>query len=150
MFDNRQLNLLRLRAELLRRGVSAELLELPAPGASAEESSLVLEATTELAGCDWAPLRESLEGGEVAAVVRLPGFGGLLDWRTQPGLTFAHELAERARVIACLPSRPFLTHSDAGHPALDPGRCPRAARPCDTRRPSVLRAEERPARCPTG
>jgi len=116
----RQLNLLRLRAELVRRGATAEQLELPGLGAGAEESSLVLDATAGLAGCDWAPLRESLERGEVAAVVRLPGFGGLLGWRTQPGLTFAHELAERVRVIACLTSRPFLAHSDAD--GLDPGR----------------------------
>jgi len=118
----RQLNLLRLRAELARRGVTPELLELPGPSARAEETSLVLEATAQLVGCDWAPLRERLEGGEVAAVVRLPGFGGLLDWRTQPGLTFAHELADRVRVIACLTSHPFLAHSDAGDRGLDPGR----------------------------
>ena len=31
---------------------------------------------------------------------------------TQPGVTFARELTDRVRVIACLESRPFLLHSD--------------------------------------
>ncbi|MBU0518718.1 Glu-tRNA(Gln) amidotransferase subunit GatE [bacterium] len=37
---------------------------------------------------------------------------GLLRMTTQPGLTFAHELSERVRVIACLDQLPNLLHTE--------------------------------------
>ncbi len=108
----RQLNLLRIRAELARRGVTAGALPLPDPGKAWETSALVTDATAVLRRSDFAPVRDVLDRGEFAAAVRLPGFGGLLTHRTQPGVTFAGEFAGRARVIACLTARPFLIHSD--------------------------------------
>jgi Glu-tRNA(Gln) amidotransferase subunit E-like FAD-binding protein len=45
--------------------------------------------------------------------VRLPGLAGTLAWPTQPGRTFAHELAGRVRVIAGLDQPPILFHSEA-------------------------------------
>lgn len=108
----RQLNLLRIREELLRRGVSPQLLKAPAAAAPVESSPNVLDATSILGGSDFAPLRDCLDRGEKASAVRLPGFAGLLVHRTQPGLTFANEFADRVRVIACLTSRPFMIHSD--------------------------------------
>jgi len=108
----RQLNLLRARAELQRRGVTAEMLVLPREGAGMEDSPLVLEATAALSRCDYAPLRDCLGRGEAAAAVKLPAFAGLLTRTTQPGITFASELSERVRVIACLTSRPCMIHSD--------------------------------------
>jgi Glu-tRNA(Gln) amidotransferase subunit E-like FAD-binding protein len=54
--------------------------------------------------------------------VRLPGFAGLLGARTQPGRTFAHELSERVRVIACPVHARFLTHSDEPDSPIAAGR----------------------------
>ncbi len=108
----RQLNLLRVRAELLRRGVTTKLLDAPADGDPVESSTNVLDATGILSHSDFAPLRDCFDRGEKVAAVRLPGFAGLLVHRTQPGVTFANEFADRVRVIACLSSRPFMIHSD--------------------------------------
>ncbi len=108
----RQLNLLRVKAELARRGVEAAALALPEAGPAWETSPLVLEATPALKRSDYAPLRDALDRGEMAAALRLPGFGGLWTHRTQPGVTLANEFIDRLRVIACLTSRPFLIHSD--------------------------------------
>ena len=44
--------------------------------------------------------------------VRLPGLAGTLGWPTQPGRTFADELAGRVRVIAGLDQPPILFHSE--------------------------------------
>jgi glutamyl-tRNA(Gln) amidotransferase subunit E len=114
----RQLNLLRVRAELERRGVGAATLALPDRPAPWEVSDLVLDATGILARTGYAPLRQALGRGETACAVRLPGFGGLLGHRTQPGRSFASEIADRIQVIACPAHRPFMTHSDAGDATL--------------------------------
>jgi glutamyl-tRNA(Gln) amidotransferase subunit E len=114
----RQLNLLRIRAELSRRGVTKVTVPEPAPGPPWETSSLVLDATSLLRRSGHQSLRRALERGEVACAVRLPGYGGLLDHGTQPGVTFAHEIADRVRVIACPANRPFLTHSGGGEATL--------------------------------
>jgi glutamyl-tRNA(Gln) amidotransferase subunit E len=108
----RQLNLLRIRAELQRRGVAPRLLDMPAGGLPWEVSGLVLDAGPLLRGAGHGPLQSALDRGDTACAVRLPGFGRLLAWPTQPGLTFAHEVAERVRVIACPVHAPFMTHSD--------------------------------------
>jgi glutamyl-tRNA(Gln) amidotransferase subunit E len=108
----RQLNLLRIREELRRRGVDAGRMDV-AEGASAlEGTDLVLDATTILRRSDYAPLRDAVDAGGRVYAVRLPGFGGLLVHRTQPGVTFASEIVDRVRVIACLVGRPFMLHSD--------------------------------------
>jgi glutamyl-tRNA(Gln) amidotransferase subunit E len=114
----RQLNLLRIRAELSRRGVTRATVPEPAPGLPWETSSLVLDATSLLRRSGHQPLRRALERGGMACAVRLPGYGGLLDHRTQPGVTFAHEIADRVRVIACPSYLPFLTHSGGGEATL--------------------------------
>jgi len=116
----RQLNLLRLRAELQRRGVVRELLDVSAVGWPWEESANVVDAGPALLDCDFAPIRQALERGEKICAVRLPGFGGLLTRRTQPGTSFAREFADRIRVIACPEHRPFLIHSDLTDYGLDP------------------------------
>ncbi len=108
----RQLNLLRIKAELERRGVEQGSLALPAGGHAWEVSPLVVDAGALLRRCDFEPIHHALDQGELVCALKLPGFGGLLTRRTQPGATFAGELADRVRVIACLPSRPFLIHSD--------------------------------------
>jgi glutamyl-tRNA(Gln) amidotransferase subunit E len=116
----RQLNLLRLRAELHRRGVVNELLDIPDVGCPWEESPHVVDAGPTLGDCDFAPIRQALERGERVCAVKLPGFGGLLTRRTQPGISFAREFADRIRVIACPEHRPFMIHSDLTDYGLDP------------------------------
>jgi glutamyl-tRNA(Gln) amidotransferase subunit E len=118
----RQLNLLRVRAELERRGVRPQLLSVADAGLPWEVSQLVVDAGATLRGCDFAPIRQALDRGEKVCAVRLPGFGGLLTHPTQPDVTFAREFADRIRVIACPMHRPFMIHSDIRDYGLDPSQ----------------------------
>jgi glutamyl-tRNA(Gln) amidotransferase subunit E len=134
----RQVNLLRLRDELHRRGLRAE-------GDVRVEAK---DVTGLLASSSLDPLRaESWEwfvrgegrradfelgpGGFRVLAVRLPGVAGTLAWPTQPGRTFADELRGRVRVIAGLDQPPILFHSEAWpeHAAEDLARL-RAAAGC--------------------
>jgi len=123
----RHLELLRIRAELLRRGVTAEMLALPMLDPP-WGSPLCIDARPLLRDADAAPLQAARERGDMVAAVPLPGFAGILAHPTQyEGPTgrvrhrFDHEIAERLRVIACLTARPFMAHSD------DPGAPVRTA-----------------------
>ncbi len=116
----RQVNLLRLRDELHRRGFRT--------------AGDVRIETTDVAGfvgsSSLAPLRQETwdwfvrsqgrrpgfelgQGSFRVLAVRLPGLAGTLAWPTQPGRIFAHELAGRVRVIAGLDQPPILFHSEA-------------------------------------
>ena len=108
----RQLNLLRLRAELHRRGLAATALALPGKGRPWESSPLMADVSGLFDRTRHPAIRVARRQGMTVGAVRLPGFGGLLAHPTQPGLGFAHELRERVRVIACPAHREFLTHSD--------------------------------------
>ncbi|MCA8956215.1 MAG: hypothetical protein KDC87_09075, partial [Planctomycetes bacterium] len=108
----RHLNLLRIRAALRERGITADLLD----------GCLHADLGGLLAGCGFAPIERAARDGSVLRAVRLPGFGTLLGHRTQPGRTFAHEFAERVRVIACLTTRPFLLAEDDDGGALAAAR----------------------------
>ncbi len=108
----RQLNLLRIKHELERRRVAADLLAIPDEGVPWDVSPIAADVTALLAACGHAPLREGLQRGDAVVAVRLPGFAGLLAHRTQPGITFARELADRVRVIACPRHAPFMVHSE--------------------------------------
>ncbi|HEX9690614.1 MAG TPA: Glu-tRNA(Gln) amidotransferase subunit GatE [Gemmatimonadales bacterium] len=113
----RQLNLLRIRAELRRRGITPTMLTLPDNGLPWEVSALVANVTEQFRG-----RRAGVAGGAVGdrvVAVRLPGFAGMLAHPTQPGLAFAHEFAERVRVIACPAHAPFMSHSDGDAGLLD-------------------------------
>jgi len=116
----RQLNLLRIAAELKRRGLTHDMLALPDEGVPWAVSPLSANVRGSLRRCDFPPLRAAIERGDTVAAVRLPLFGGLLRKRTQPGITFAREMSERVRVIACLTDRPFLLHSDLRDFGLSP------------------------------
>jgi glutamyl-tRNA(Gln) amidotransferase subunit E len=113
----RQLNLLRVREELRRRGVTAADLEAPAAGRPNspplwEVSPLVAEVGAVLRRSCVGPAKEAADRGDSVCAVRLPGFAGLLGHPTQPGHVFAHEFSERVRVIACPEDRVFMRHSD--------------------------------------
>jgi glutamyl-tRNA(Gln) amidotransferase subunit E len=99
---------------LQQRGVMKALLGVPGKWLPWIESPLVLEATGALRSCDYPPVRDAMQKGETVAALRLPQFGRLLDRRTQPGITFASEFADRVRVIACLAGRTFMVDSDTG------------------------------------
>lgn len=108
----RQLNLLRIKARLRDRGVSPAGLALPDAGTPWDVSGGAVDARSLLRRSNFSPLRAAMAEGDMVCAVRLPGFRGLLSLRTQPGVIFAREIADRVRVIACLTPRPFLIHSD--------------------------------------
>jgi glutamyl-tRNA(Gln) amidotransferase subunit E len=133
----RQVNLLRLRDELNRRGFRAaadvRIETTDVTGFVGSSSLATLRAET----WEWfvrsqgrRPTFELGEGPFRVVAVRLPGLAGTLGWPTQPGLTFAHELAGRVHVVAGLDQAPILFSSegwprDAGD---DLGRLRAAAR----------------------
>ncbi|MDP6423967.1 MAG: hypothetical protein QGG14_04450, partial [Planctomycetota bacterium] len=104
----RHLNLLRLRRELLARSVNAAHLAISAKGLPWECSDLVVEASSIVRRSSFGPIWDAISRGDTICAVKLPGFGGLLEHPTQPGVTFAHEIEERVRVIACPTTRPFM------------------------------------------
>ncbi len=109
----RHLNLLRVRAELARRGVQpADLAydDIESPF----DSGWAVDARPLVPGSGVPALHAAVERDAFVGAVRLPGFVGLLAHRTQPGTRFADELADRVRVIACLIARPFMVTSDDG------------------------------------
>ncbi len=108
----RQLELLRIRAELLERGLTREMLPDPPPGSPWQTSPLVIDARNILRKSNFVPVAEATAQGQMIAAVRLPLFRYLLAHRTQPGMTFGREITDRLRVIACLVGRPFMIHSD--------------------------------------
>ncbi len=98
----RQWNLLRLRTELRRRGITPESFE-----SAAEDVTRVLHRT------NYLPVRDALEAGEVAQGVVLRGFRDLLNWQTQTNTRFSREISDRVRVVACLTRLPNIVHSDS-------------------------------------
>jgi glutamyl-tRNA(Gln) amidotransferase subunit E len=113
----RQLNLLRVKAEMERRGLTQEMFTLPAKGEAWDLTPRVVDVSSIVRKSTLQPAREAVERGEVACAIRLEGMQGLLGHRTQPGTEFFQEFTERVRVIAC-PSRfPYMTHSELGEGA---------------------------------
>jgi len=97
----RQANLLELRDELRRRGISKEAL----PSTSGD-------VTAVLAKTAFSPISRALERGWRVTAVSLAGFKGLLTFPLQPGRDFASEISDRVRVIACLDELPNIIHSE--------------------------------------
>lgn len=97
----RQWNLLRLRDELHRRGVTPETFR-----SSTEAVTKLLRKTRFL------PLESALASGMVVNCVVLRGFHDLLRWQTQTNTFFSKEISDRVRVIACLTTLPNILHSD--------------------------------------
>jgi glutamyl-tRNA(Gln) amidotransferase subunit E len=117
----RQVNLLELRDELHSRGLR-----------DAEDILVRHEDVTKLVAdsplqhfraTTWQNEREERAEGPGAELeygrgdfcvraVALRGLARTLSWRTQPGLTFAHELKGRVRVIACLDQQPTFIHNE--------------------------------------
>lgn len=98
----RQWNLLRLREELHRRGITPETFR-----AEHYDVTKILKRTS------FYPISRALQEGWVVRCVKLPGWKGLLEWKTQTYTIFAKEISDRVRVIACLTTLPNIIHSDS-------------------------------------
>ncbi|MBN2586721.1 MAG: Glu-tRNA(Gln) amidotransferase subunit GatE [Candidatus Fermentibacteraceae bacterium] len=99
----RQVSLLEIKAELGRRGIG-----------DTDFSHRVLDQTGELAGTSSPPAASALKQGHRLRSVLLRGYSGLLSVPTQPGKTFADEISDRVRVIACLDTLPNIVHDGGG------------------------------------
>jgi glutamyl-tRNA(Gln) amidotransferase subunit E len=97
----RQANLLELRSELHKRGITKETLK-----------SDSVEVTEVLKNTAFLPIRSALEREWRVMAVRLAEFKGLLSFQLQPGRDFASEISDRVRVIACLDELPNIIHSE--------------------------------------
>jgi len=94
----RQVNLLKIRDELHRRG-------LKDPWAISMQSADVSDI---LANVEWDFLQRTFETGGKAYAVKIYGVAGLAQHPTQPDTTFLDELSGRIRVIACLDVPPIV------------------------------------------
>ena len=103
----RQWNLLRLREELRRRGVTPETFK-----ARSEDVTKIVRKT------NYLPIQSGVTSGMCAYGVLLAGFRGLLNWQTQTDTYFHKEISDRVRVIACLTVLPNIVHSDSLGEAL--------------------------------
>jgi glutamyl-tRNA(Gln) amidotransferase subunit E len=100
--SQRQWNLLRLREELRQRGITTETFTH-----DSADVSRILKRTR------YTPIEHAMRNGQGVSAVLLPGWAGLLRWETQDGTSFAREIADRVRVIACLSVLPNIIHSDS-------------------------------------
>ena len=98
----RQWNLLRLREELARRGITKETFE-----SKTDEVTKLLRKTR------YQPLRNAIAEGLLVNCVLLKGYRGLLRWQTQTDTFFSREISDRVRVVACLTTLPNIIHSDS-------------------------------------
>ena len=98
----RQWNLLRLKEELSKRGITSETF-------IAREYDI----TTLIKRPHYVPLKNAVESKSKIRCVVLKGFKDLLRWQTQPDTYFSKEISDRIRVIACLTTIPNLIHSDS-------------------------------------
>jgi len=98
----RQWNLLRLRAELARRGIT-----------TASFAAHSDDVTKHVKRSAYTPLQSALAAGMPVFGVRLNGFRGLLRWQTQTNTYFSQEISDRVRVVACLTTLPNIAHSDS-------------------------------------
>jgi glutamyl-tRNA(Gln) amidotransferase subunit E len=115
----RQLNLLRLREELHRRGIRAAgdvrvfTTDVTALCAGSALEPLRADGWQRFVRAEGRRARLELGSGPFRVLaVRLVGLAGTLGWPTQPSRTFARELAGRVRVIAGLDQPPILFHSE--------------------------------------
>jgi len=98
----RQWNLLRLREELKKRGITADSFKADS-----------FDITTLIKIPHYTPLREAVEEGLKIKCVVLRGFKDLLHWQTQTDTYFSREISDRVRVFACLTKIPNIIHSDS-------------------------------------
>ncbi|MBN2571016.1 MAG: Glu-tRNA(Gln) amidotransferase subunit GatE [Ignavibacteriales bacterium] len=98
----RQWNLLRLREELLKRGITTDTFK-----------ATKHDITKLLKNPHYQPIVNAIQNGLKIKCVVLKGFYDLLHWQTQTDTYFSKEISDRVRVIACLTSIPNIIHSDS-------------------------------------
>lgn len=98
----RQWNLLRLRDELHKRGITPETF-----------SSTTTDVTKVLKKTRYLPVESAISAGMKVMCVLLKGYRGLLRWETQTDTFFSREISDRVRVISCLTTLPNIIHSDS-------------------------------------
>lgn len=98
----RQWNLLRLREELHRRGITEDTFEAKTD-----------DVTKYLTKTNYLPIYNAIAEGHVVQCVTLRKFKNLLRWQTQTDTFFSKEISDRVRVIACLTTLPNIIHSDS-------------------------------------
>jgi glutamyl-tRNA(Gln) amidotransferase subunit E len=103
----RQWNLLRLREELKKRGITPETFK-----------SKVDDVTKLLKKTKYLPIKNALMNGNKVNCVTLRGFKDLLRWQTQTDTYFSKEISDRVRVVACLTNLPNIIHSDSSGETL--------------------------------
>ncbi len=103
----RQWSLLRIQSLLRERGITASSF-----------TSVHHDVTRLLSKTRYHPIREALGRGEEIRCVKLNGYAGILNEKTQADTTFAKEISDRVRVVACLTQLPNIAHSDAASESL--------------------------------
>jgi glutamyl-tRNA(Gln) amidotransferase subunit E len=104
----RQVSLLRIRAELHKRGITEKTFE-----------SRSADVTRLLGRTAWDPIRQALDRGEEVHCVNLKGYVGMLSQPTQTGKVFSREISDRVRVIACLTRLPNILTSESTEETID-------------------------------
>ena len=97
----RQLALIEIQNELGRRKITQSSFETDTH-----------DVTDLLKGTNYYPIAKALKRGLLVKAVVLRGYRGILSMRTQPETTFARDISDRVRVIACLDLLPNIAHSD--------------------------------------
>jgi len=117
----RQVNLLELRDELRGRGLRdaedirvqhEDVTKLVAESQLDHFRAATWQSERATRAADPAANLERGHGDFCVRAVALRGLARTLGWPTQPGLTFAHELEGRVRVIACLDQQPTFIHNE--------------------------------------
>jgi glutamyl-tRNA(Gln) amidotransferase subunit E len=103
----RQWSLLRIRESLEKRGVTPQTF-----------STRDYDVTRLVAATQYYPVRQALDNGQTVRCVVLERFAGILSEKTQTDTTFAKEVSDRVRVVACLTTLPNIAHSDAASETL--------------------------------
>ncbi len=97
----RQWNLLLLRDELHKRGITLDTF-----------SGKYEDITKLLSRTYYLPIKDAVQRGHSVKCIVLKDFKDLLNWRTQTDTYFSREISDRVRVIACLSHIPNIVHSD--------------------------------------
>jgi glutamyl-tRNA(Gln) amidotransferase subunit E len=103
----RQHNLLRLRDELHRRGIT-----------DATFTAKMDDVSRHIRKTRYKPLQDAVAAGLTITSVLLKNFSGLLRWQTQTDTYFSREISDRVRVVACLTTLPNIIHSDSATETL--------------------------------
>lgn len=98
----RQWNLLGLREELNRRGITKDTFK-----ATSKDVTKIIKHP------HYLPIKTALNEGSKLKAVIIKGYKGILHWQTQTNTYFSKEISDRVRVIACLHSIPNIIHSDS-------------------------------------